>query len=393
MINNIKKNKIINDISISIFNSDQYINLNNYNDCYDYDFVTFKDFVSDISNEDVIRDYNSNSNIINKSNISVDANTPILIPKLHPWFITGFTDGEGCFSFTIKPGKTHNLKVSIEYKVSQNASSKEVLYGFIDYFKVGKVCKESDFCLKYHVQDLVSIRDRIIPHFKQYPLKTSKALDFNDWSKVVELITNKKHYTVEGINAIIDLKNCINNSRPVVDRWKYLDSQDIHIHPNWIQGFIDGEGSFQYPIYDVKRDSGNGTRVSVNPTLEIAQSNHHVAILEAIIKFLESGCVKPKYDKSSITETFNSRSVNRYVTWNEDKVIALVDKYPLKTRKQMDYIDWKKLISIQKKGLHITDEGRAIMNTIKSTINRNRGNIKSETALNIIKVSKIKQET
>ena len=30
--------------------------------------------------------------------------------KLNPWFITGFTDAEGCFSFGIKPDANSKLK-------------------------------------------------------------------------------------------------------------------------------------------------------------------------------------------------------------------------------------------------------------------------------------------
>jgi hypothetical protein len=43
-----------------------------------------------------------------------------------------------------------------------------------------------------------------------------------------------------------------------------------------------------------------------------------------------------------MSETLDSRSVSRYVTNNEGKVTAFLDDYPLKTQKQLDYLDWKK---------------------------------------------------
>ena len=85
----------------------------------------------------------------------------------------------------------------------------------------------------------------------------------------------------------------MNNARPKADRWNYLnDLRDIiKLHPNWVQGFIDGEGSFQFRLAD--QISRNSHYIAANPTLEIAQSNHDVVILEAIKSFLESGYVKP----------------------------------------------------------------------------------------------------
>jgi hypothetical protein len=91
----------------------------------------------------------------------------------------------------------------------------------------------------------------------------------------------------------------MNNARPKADRWNYLNDPArpgragdiIKLHPNWVQGFIDGEGSFQFRLAD--QISRNSHYIAANPTLEIAQSNHDVVILEAIKSFLESGYVKP----------------------------------------------------------------------------------------------------
>lgn len=288
------------------------------------------------------------------------------------WYVTGFTDAEGSFSINVKTTATDKIKVGLQYKVTQLASSEEVLHDLVDYFKVGNVHidNRSTGTLKYQVQDLVSIRERILPHFEEYPLQTSKALDYKDWSKAVDLLTNKWHYQTEGKQLLFDIKQSMNNARPKAERWNYLnDLRDI-IKLHRVQGFIDGEGSFQFRL--AEQISRNSKYIAANPTLEIAQSNHDVVILEAIKNFLESGYVKPKFDTTSISETLDSRSVSRYVTNNEGKVTAFLDSYPLKTLKQLDYLDWKKLIEMKKEGLHKTEDGRETMETIKSTMNRYR---------------------
>lgn len=275
--------------------------------------------------------------------------------------MTGFTDAEGSFGINTTTTASDKLKVSLQYKVTQLASSEKVLHDMVDYFKTGNVHidNRSTGTLKYQVQDLVSIRKKILPHFEQYPLQTSKALDYKDWSKAVELLSNKEHYHAEGKQLLFDIKQSMNNARPKVERWEYLNSlrNSFKLQPNWVQGFIDGEGSFQFRL--AEQISRNSKYIAANPTLEIAQSNHDIAILEAIKEFLESGYVKPKYDTTSMSETFNSRSVSRYVTNDEGKVTAFLDNYPLKTIKQLDYEDWKKLIDIKKEGLHKTERIRA----------------------------------
>jgi hypothetical protein len=46
---------------------------------------------------------------LNKQDYSTLSRTS-LNNKLNPWFITGFADAEGCFSFAIKPDAKSKLK-------------------------------------------------------------------------------------------------------------------------------------------------------------------------------------------------------------------------------------------------------------------------------------------
>lgn len=258
--------------------------------------------------------------------------------------------------------------------MTQQASSEGVLHDLVNYFQAGNVHidNRSTGTLKYQVQDLVSIREHILPHFEKYPLQTSKALDYKDWNKAMDLLTNKCHHQIEGKRLLFDIKESMNNARPKVERWNYLnDLRDtMKLQANWVQGFIDGEGSFQFRL--AEQISRNSTYIAANPTLEIAQSNHDVVILEALKEFLESGYVKPKFDTTSMSDTLTSRSVSRYVTNNERKVTAFLDNYPLRTLKQFDYEDWKKLIEMKKEGLHQTESGREMMKSIKSIMNSYR---------------------
>lgn len=54
----------------------------------------------------------------------------------------------------------------------------------------------------YCVTKLDDIVNKIIPFFSKYRIKGVKVKDFNDWCKVAELITEKKHLTKEGLDQI-----------------------------------------------------------------------------------------------------------------------------------------------------------------------------------------------
>jgi hypothetical protein len=79
--------------------------------------------------------------------------------------------------------------------------------------------------------------------------------------------------------------------------------------------------------------------VSVNPTLEIAQRSHDVFVLKAIIEYFGIGYLKPKYDIFSLKDSMNSRDVSRAIFNQYEVIIKFVDKYPMLTCKQLDYLD------------------------------------------------------
>lgn len=113
--------------------------------------------------------------------------------------------------------------------------------------------------------------------------------------------------------------------------------------------------------------------IALTHTLEIAPSNHDVAILNAIIQFFGGGYLKPKYDINNLEAVKASRIVNRVVINQHSVIIDFFDKYPLYTRKFLDYQDWKTLIQLKTSGVHRTPEGLQKMQMIKASMNRGRG--------------------
>lgn len=96
--------------------------------------------------------------------------------KLDPWFVTGFADGEACFTITIR--KNNKLKIgwSVEprFEISLHIRDSYLLEKVHAFFGVGRIQINKDrgtvtYCV-LSVKDLRVIMD----HFDKYPLITQK---------------------------------------------------------------------------------------------------------------------------------------------------------------------------------------------------------------------------
>jgi hypothetical protein len=136
---------------------------------------------------------------------------------INNWKITGFFDAESCFSFGVSKNKSY-----FEIKVTQRDYSMDALYKIQEFFNVGTVCIDNRKTKgwKWHVTN----RDDcllVLEHFKKYPLKTSKYLDYVSFLQAIQ---------TTDIHKIQQLAECKNISRPYADRltWCLNSAKDIN---------------------------------------------------------------------------------------------------------------------------------------------------------------------
>lgn len=317
----------------------------------------------------------------------LDFKKPSQNAKLNPWQVTGITDGEGGFfcsilTITNNIGKI-NYRVKLEFKVTQKSHSEGILHELKEFFGCGTVVIDNRITKtqKYHVTSLSNIIEKIIPHFEKYPCLTSKYLNFIDWKEIALILSNKEEiFSIENdLEKIRNIISKMNKNRSFEDKFEFcktslgLNNQSemsYNLPEYWVQSFIDGEGMFYNYISEKK--SRNSIYLGVDSSLEIAQNSHDVAILLAIKKFFDGGYLKPKYNVFDLSECKNSRSVNRFILRDTDKIIEFFNKYPLLTRKSLDYEDWKKIIDLKKNGAHQTSEGLNLIKEIKNQMNSKR---------------------
>src|SRR6266513_2888525 len=138
-------------------------------------------------------------------------------------YISGFVDGEGCFCVSFQPSKRHRFgwEVRPSFSVSQNAERSEFLYMLQSAWGCGSIRPDrSDKTLKFEIRNTGDLVRRVVPHFRMYPMLSSKQADFVRFSHVCELIFVRKHLEREGFESIVRIAMEMNPS----GKRKYLGS-------------------------------------------------------------------------------------------------------------------------------------------------------------------------
>ena len=128
---------------------------------------------------------------------------------LDPWYVTGWFDGEGCFSVSVHPHPAAKFGWFIDPAVQtyQHKDSIKVLERISSFFRCGVIRSKgpNSNVLTYSVESRRTIKEKIVPHFIKYPLQSCKCNDFKLFQQIVEALENKEHRTVNGFLRIVQL--------------------------------------------------------------------------------------------------------------------------------------------------------------------------------------------
>ena len=132
-----------------------------------------------------------------------------------PSYISGYVDGEGCFTVSISPRPA--LRVGWEVRpslsVSQNGDRSEVLLDIQRYFACGTIRPDrSDRTLKWEIRSLLPLCEVVIPHFKAYPMLSGKQRDFELFADICARMARRAHCEARGFREIVRLANAMNPS-------------------------------------------------------------------------------------------------------------------------------------------------------------------------------------
>jgi LAGLIDADG DNA endonuclease family protein len=122
--------------------------------------------------------------------------------------------------------------------------------------------------------------------------------------------------------------------------------------PDYVAGFVDGEGCFSVSIRPHPTVRYGGRRWLIGPVFQVYQHQGKAEILEAIRQFFDCGRIVPKGPHSSVL----TYSVYR----RSDLELAIVpffERNPLLSGKQQDFLKFSEVVRLMQKKEHQTEEG------------------------------------
>jgi hypothetical protein len=294
---------------------------------------------------------------------------------VNPRVWSGLIDGEGSFTIIVDKNKVRELgwRVQLKFQISLHTKDLNLLCLLQQYLgAIGSIHLSSNRDIVNYSIDSIKDLNNLITHLEKYPLLTQKAADFLLFKKAVELVNDKAHLTVEGLEKIVNIKASMNLGlsdtlksefagyipveRPVINY------DNIILDPHWISGFISAEGNF-----DVRIPSTNsklGYRVQLR--FRISQHSRDFILMQKIVEYLGSGKIYKYAGKSAVSLSIvDFKDITNII-------IPFFNENPLIGIKLYDYLDWCKIHSLMINRSHLTVEGINSIRKIKSGMNTGR---------------------
>lgn len=294
---------------------------------------------------------------------------------VNPGVWSGLIDGEGSFSIIISKSKIRTLGWRAELKFQLGLHTKDLNLLCLLQQHLGGIgsihLAQNRDIVNYSIDSIKDLNNLIL-YLEKYPLLTQKAADLLLFKKAVELVNNKAHLTLEGLEKIVNIKASMNLGlsdilisefpgyvpveRPVIN------NDNINLNPYWISGFVSAEGNF-----DVRIPSTNsklGYRVQLR--FRISQHSRDLILMQKIVEYLGSGKIYKYAGKSAISLTIvDFKDITNILVpfFNENPIIGI---------KLYDYLDWCKIHSLMLNRSHLTVEGINSIRKIKSGMNTGR---------------------
>jgi len=285
-------------------------------------------------------------------------------PILHPWFVTGLIDAEGCFNIMItKSSSVLGWRVQARFLLELHIKDIQLLYQLQSFFSgVGTVTiSNNKKVARYAIVGIDDIMNILLPHFTNYPLQSVKKIDFVFWKNCVIIIANKGHLTKQGFKEIVSYKATMNlglsnNFKAafpdIISLVRPLYVPGDLLNPNWINGFITGDGSFNI-IINIKNQ--------VFPRVSISLHIREKLLLEKIQQYFRLGSVYTSVNKVD------------WVVYRIDQLLAIISHfkiYPLEGLKAYNYNIWHKIVNLIVLQEHLTPEGLTKIKSLKKQLNK-----------------------
>lgn len=121
----------------------------------------------------------------------------------------------------------------------------------------------------------------------------------------------------------------------------------------WIVGFVDGEGCFRASII---KNTKLRFQTQIQMEFVVVQHKRDIDLLHKLQTFFQCGSVsKTKGKKDSLCNTARFRV--RKLKDLENKILCFFEQYSLCTKKQVEFLRFKKLCFLLSQKVHLNEKG------------------------------------
>ena len=134
----------------------------------------------------------------------------------------------------------------------------------------------------------------------------------------------------------------------------------MNLEPQWIVGFVDGEGCFHVAI---NRHPEMKLGLEVLPEFTVVQHERDAQVLYALKTYFGCGVVRRHHGSRMAWRV-------RGLAHLAERVVPFFEKHHLKTRKRVEFLKFRRVVLLMQRGEHLTAEGLEEIQKICAAMNR-----------------------
>ena len=142
----------------------------------------------------------------------------------------------------------------------------------------------------------------------------------------------------------------------------------MNLDPQWIAGFVDGEGCFHISVNPHKEMT---TGFQILPEFTVVQHERDIHILYALKDYFKCGVVRVNHGDRM---AYRVRGLDHLC----NTIIPFFDEFHLITQKRIEFEKFKSVIQMMKQRLHLSEPGIHKIRLIRNSMNRKQVKIKSD---------------
>jgi hypothetical protein len=142
----------------------------------------------------------------------------------------------------------------------------------------------------------------------------------------------------------------------------------MKLDAQWIVGFVDGEGCFHVGI---NPHVEMAARFQVLPEFTVVQHQRDVQVLHALKSHFGCGVVRVNHGDRM---AYRVRSQQHLL----EKIVPFFVKHPLKTKKNVEFQKFRRILMLMSQGVHLKPEGIEAIRAIAAQMNRGAFKVKSD---------------